>query len=622
MWKILCLLNVLCACGSFQQISNDLKKVQYQYVVEKWLNDVDSDLSHFNSLAAHLTWKLSTDPDEKTLWQARQLGKARNRWKNKVCESTIRTDWTMPEQRRKIYLMCRGPKFGDQMVLEYLEVLGKLSEEYNSEVCLEGRPVKVNESAPNFPEEGDCLYGEPDLERIMKRNDLDPEQLKWIWLNWHDSVGPRVKVPFRVAVEYQNLAARSNGYDDIGAVWREELETPDLEKFVFDLYEEIQPLYVMLHAVVRHKLYQKYGPSHIDPKGPIPVHLLGNMWGQDWVSLLELFSVSSANINLNEKLQNKNLTVKDMVLEAEDFYTSLRLPEMTDKFWKFSIFEENENTTLCHGTAADLYSRDDFRMLMCGKVNMEDFYIIHHEMGHIEYYMAYQEQPAVFQDGTTTAFHESIGDAVMHGVMTPQHLHRLSLLTDNQLIDNNTELYLLFYQALSKIPEIPFSLIIDKYRWEIFRDNVPYDKWNEYYWHLNKKYRGIVPPENRSGRYFDAGAKFHIPDNTPYIRYFLSSILQVQIFKSLCELTLYGTAASSNEDSNLPLHKCDIYGSKNAGKKLLAMMEKGSSIPWPEALSIISETPQISTKPFLEYYKPIYTWLKKYIESNDVYVGW
>ena len=92
-----------------------------------------------------------------------------------------------------------------------MEVLGKLSEEYNSEVCLEGRPVKVNESAPNFPEEGDCLYGEPDLERIMKRNDLDPEQLKWIWLNWHDSVGPRVKVPFRVAVEYQNLAARSNG---------------------------------------------------------------------------------------------------------------------------------------------------------------------------------------------------------------------------------------------------------------------------------------------------------------------------------------------------------------------------------------------------------------------------
>ena len=101
------------------------------------------------------------------------------------------------------------------------------------------------------------------------------------------------------------------------------------------------------------------------------------MWGQDWVSLLELFSVSSSNINLNEKLQNKNLTVKDMVkyliifiivithivkvLEAEDFYTSLRLPEMTDKFWKFSIFEENENTTLCHGTAADLYSRDDFR---------------------------------------------------------------------------------------------------------------------------------------------------------------------------------------------------------------------------------------------------------------------
>jgi hypothetical protein len=264
-------------------------------------------------LAAHLTWKLSTAPDVKTSQQARQLGKVRNRWKNKVCESTIRHDWITPEQRRKIYLMCRGPKFTDQTVLAYLEVLGKLAQEYNSETCLVGNPARINRSAPNFPKSGDCLYGEPDLERLMKRTDLAPEQLSWIWLNWHDSVGPRIKDVFSVAVEYQNDAAKNNGYDNIGEAWKEELETPDLENFVFGLYHEVEPLYVMLHAVVRHKLYQKYGPTQIDPKGPIPIHLLGNMWGQDWTSLLELFPVSPKNINLDEKLQNKNLTVKEMV---------------------------------------------------------------------------------------------------------------------------------------------------------------------------------------------------------------------------------------------------------------------------------------------------------------------
>ncbi|RZB40799.1 angiotensin-converting enzyme-like, partial [Asbolus verrucosus] len=510
---------------------------EYQYDVEKWLNSVDADLSQFNTLAAHLTWKLSTFPDEKTSQQARQLGKVRNRWKNKVCESTIRHDWTTPEQRRKIYLMCRGPKFTDQAVLEYLEVLGKLAQEYNSEVCLIGAPTCINRTAPNFPKTGDCLYGEPDLERIMKRTDLAPDQLKWIWLNWHNAVGPKLKDLFRLAIDYQNEAAKNNGYDNIGEVWREELETPHLEKFVFGLYEEVEPLYVMLHAVVRHKLFRKYGPSEIDPKGPIPTHLLGNMWGQDWASLMDLFEISQKNINLDEKLQTKNLTVKDL-------------------------------------------------------------------------------------DGTTTAFHESIGDAIMHGVMTPQHLHRLSLLSDDQLSDNNTELFLLFQQALSKIPEIPFSLIVDKYRWDIFKGAIPYEEWNDYFWYLNKKYRGIVPPENRNSRYFDAGAKFHIPDNTPYIRYFLSSIIQMQIFKSICELSLYGkTSEGGYEENNLPLHKCDIYGSKNGGKKLLAMMEKGSSVRWPEALSLISGTPYISTKPFLEYYKPIYRWLKQYVELNNVYVG-
>ncbi|KAF2889682.1 hypothetical protein ILUMI_16491, partial [Ignelater luminosus] len=243
-----------------------------------------------------------------------------------------------------------------------------------------------------------------------------------------------------------------------------------------------------------------------------------NMWAQDWSSLIPLFVPKNETIDLQENLLKKNWTVHDMVLKAEDMYTSLELPKMTEKFWKNSIFEENQNTTICHGTAANLFSRDDFRMLLCAKMSMEDFYVIHHEMGHIEYYMAYQDQPYIFQDGANSAFHESIGDAVMHAVMVPQHLYRLGLLTDKNLLDKSLDQFLLLQQVLTKIPEIPFSLIIDKYRWDIFNGKLKPDMYNKVYWELNRKIRGVTWPEYRGEEYFDVGGKFHISDNTPYIR--------------------------------------------------------------------------------------------------------
>ncbi|KAF5290987.1 hypothetical protein FQA39_LY14518 [Lamprigera yunnana] len=605
---------------------------KYQNHVEEWLRELDTDLSEFNTLAASLTWKLATTPDADTAEHAMELSVARNKWKNQVCDSHVRKYWLKPDQKRMLYLLCRGPRFTEELSRLYIDIMGKMAQSYNSEICINSSLVEslheiseANDDILKSISPGKCLYGEPDLERLMKRNDLNSNQRKWIWTLWHDYMGPKIKEFYPLAIEIQNTAAQNKGYNDMGEVWREELEISKLEEEVFNLYEQIKPLYILLHAVIRFKLLQKYGPSIVNPTGPIPIHLLGNMWGQDWSGLIDLFDFGSSKINLQSNLNKKDWTVPDMVTKAEDMYISLGLPKMTNKFWKFSVFQENSNTSVCHGTAANLYNTDDYRMLLCAKVTMEDLYVVHHEMGHIEYYMAYQNQRPVFQEGANSAFHESIGDAVMFGVVVPQHLYRLGLVTDEELFTKNLDQYLILQQALTKIPEIPFSLIIDKYRWDIFKGEIQPKSYNTKYWELNLKIRGISPPGYRGEEYFDAGAKFHVPDNTPYIRYFLSAFIQMDMFNSLCQLSVCGKVPTDNNTKSCPyvaLHRCDIYGTKKCGKKLAEMMQLGSSKDWSETLKILTGKSYINTKPLLNYYQPIYKWLKQYVETHNLPLGW
>ncbi|KAL3280443.1 hypothetical protein HHI36_023984 [Cryptolaemus montrouzieri] len=538
---------------------SNVEIAQYRYEIEKWLNEIDADFLKFNSLASHLTWEITVDPeDRKHSEQGIELTLLKNRWRNSICEEKIKTEWLTEEQSRKIFLLCRGGKYKDEEILKYVQTMGELSRIYSEKICLP-HITDFEKSYNNIfsgvstdvPKPGDCVLGEPDLENLMKNRNLNAEQLKFIWRLWHDSIGPKIKTSFLSVVHLQNEAARRNGYRDNGEIWREELEMPHLERLVEELYSEIEPLYKMIHSVIRHKLHGKYGSSEIDLKGPIPVHLLGNMWGQDWSYLMDLLGFEDIKAKLSNKLKYRNVTMRHLVSQAEDFYVSMGMRKMTTKFWKYSLFEKSDNLTICHGTAANLFDNGDFRIMMCGEPNMDDFYVIHHEMGHIEYYMAYEQEPAIFQDGTNTAFHESIGDAIMHGVMVPQHLHRIGLLSDEELFDNNTEFNLILLQALEKIPEIPFALLIDKYRWKIFRGDLPLEDLNRIYWKMNRDIRGIIPPETRDEHFFDAGAKFHIPDGTPYIRYFLSGIIQIDLFKSLCEYTFLGRNSLNSDEENI-----------------------------------------------------------------------
>ncbi|KAG8230538.1 hypothetical protein J437_LFUL011540, partial [Ladona fulva] len=380
-------------------------------------------------------------------------------------------------------------------------------------------------------------------------------------------------------------------YSDASVVWQEvDFESNGLEDFMETLFREVAPLYKMLHALIRKRLIQFYGEgTHgLSRDGPIPAHLLGNLWAQSWESLLDLVlgkSFQGSSINLSKSLKERNVTVNRMIQLAEDFYVSLGLPPMPSLFWKKSIFTPISPSTSCHGTAANMFNHSDFRIMICAEVSEEDFYMIHHEMGHIQYYMAYKNQPAIFQDGASPAFQEAVGDAIMLAALTPQHLLRIGVLDEWKW--GSMDIVLLLQQALSKLPQLAFSLIVDKWRWAVFRGEVSPQSYNDEWWDLIRHYQGIGSPLKRKMDDFDPAAKFHILGNTPYARYFLGGILQMQIFESLCN------AAVSHDDSIQdtllpPLHQCDIYGSREAGKRLRRMMELGSSRPWPDAMEMVT----------------------------------
>lgn len=493
-----------------------------------------------------------------------------------------------------------------------------------------------------------CFNGEPELETIMTgdfsplhRDDcmLDVNQIfRWSWESWRMAVGPPIQQLYPGAVQLMNIGAQNNGYHDIGEVWQEELEMIGIRSDITNLWNNVKSFYTLLHAVMRNLLRKKFhGAEKFDQDDLIPAHLLGNMWSQNWATYSELL-LPLETISLEANIKKMNWTTIDMVKRAEDLYTSMGLPSMTTKFWSKSHFEKSEKLSHCHGTAANMFDANDYRMIVCAQKTLEDFYVIHHEMGHIQYYMAYSNQPPVFQEGTNTAFQESIGDVFFLAAMTPQHLNRLRLIPDkllfpedhdlpteevkeedklgNMLVSedllgylkdlksrrklnlfgmplknlsshrssrrrsdeifkdpndftmNSFDITLLLRMALSKIPQIPFEFILDAFRWDLFSGKIAMQDANNYFWELTKKEQGIKPPEwNSRDGLFDAGAKFHVPDNTPYVRYFLASFLQAQIFRGLCEVTMFN-AVNQSRKFPMPLHRCDIYGSKRAGKLL------------------------------------------------------
>jgi peptidyl-dipeptidase A len=450
------------------------------------------------------------------------------------------------------------------------------------------------------------------IERILATS-RDPEELKRAWLGWH-AVGAPMRQRYARMVELGNAGAKQLGYADVGALWRSNYDMPPdaFAKELDRLWTQLQPLYLSLHAYVRGQLAKKYGKDVVPPNGPIPVQLLGNLWGQEWNNIYPLLDPpkSSQSFDLTKILVDRKTDPKGMVKYGENFFTSLGFAPLPATFWERSLFTKPaDRDVVCHASAWDIDNKDDLRIKMCIQITEEDFRVIHHELGHNFYQRAYDNQPPLFMDSANDGFHEAVGDTIALSV-SPEYLKKIGLL--DEVPAASGDIVYLLETSLQKVAFLPFALVIDKWRWDVFSGKIKPDEYNKMWWELRRKYQGIAPPVTRTEADFDPGAKYHVPANVPYARYFLADIYQFQFHRALCK-----TAGEKG-----PLNRCSIYGNKAAGEKLNGMLSMGRSKPWPDALEALTGQREMDATALADYFAPLKTWLDEQNKKNNYPAGW
>ena len=459
------------------------------------------------------------------------------------------------------------------------------------------------------PEGRECL----DIEQIMDimANSRDPRELLDAWRGWR-TIAPPLRQDFTRYVELANKGARELGFPDTGAMWRSKYDLPpgDFAAELDRLWEQVKPLYVSLHAYVRSRLRAKYGPDAVPADGPIPAHLLGNLWAQDWANIYPLLAPPDADpgYDLTAILRRRGVDAREMTRFGERFFTSLGFAPLPETFWERSLFTKPAGRdVVCHASAWDVDNVDDLRIKMCIDVNAEDFIVIHHELGHNFYQRAYNHLPFLFRDSANDGFHEAVGDTIALSV-TPEYLVRIGLL--GEAPDASKDIGLLLQRALDKVAFLPFGLLIDQWRWKVFSGEITPAEYNAAWWKLREKYQGVAAPVERTESDFDPGAKYHVPANVPYTRYFLAHILQFQFHRALTE--------AAGETG--PVHRRSIYNSKEAGERLINTLAMGQSRPWPDALEALTGSREMDATAIRDYFAPLQEWLDQ--QNAGQPVGW
>lgn len=559
---------------------------------EKFMADVEKRLMELSIKSGSADWVKSTYITGDTETLAAEANEELIAATTEFAEQSKRFDGVdLPvELQRKIKLLKlsltlpapKDPKERDELT----KIAASMEGDYGKgKYCPEG-------------DKGKCL-SLADLENIMA-NSREPEELKKAWLGWHQIAVPIRKNYVRF-VELSNKGAQELGFKDTGAMWRSKYDMePDAFAVEMErLWQQVKPLYDSLYAYTRRKLSEKYGKEVVAEDKPIPAHLLGNMWAQTWGNIYPLLApaTSDRGYDLTSALKARNTDPKQMVRYGEGFFMSLGFEQLPATFWDRSLFTKPvDRDVVCHASAWDIDYEKDVRLKMCININEEDFSVVHHELGHNYYQMAYARQPFLFRDSANDAFHEAIGDTIALSV-TPPYLKQLGLI--DKVPEPSADIGFLLNQALDKVAFLPFGYLVDEWRWKVFSGEVKPEDYNKAWWELREKYQGVAPPVPRSEQDFDAGAKYHVPANTPYARYFLAAILQFQFHRALCR-----EAGFSG-----PLYQCSIYGNKKAGDKLKAMLALGLSKPWPDALRAMTGEDRMDATAIIDYFAPLKSWL-------------
>ncbi|HSE32499.1 MAG TPA: M2 family metallopeptidase [Pyrinomonadaceae bacterium] len=559
---------------------------------EKFIADAEKRLLDLNLKYAAADWEKSTNITDATEEKSANANKDLIAATTELAEQATKfegLDFPADTQRKmkllKLSLTLPAPKNPAERE-ELTKIAASMEGDYGKgKYCPDG-------------EKGKCLDITA-LEEIMGTS-RDPEKLKQAWLGWHQ-ISPPFRKNYERFVELSNKGAKEMGFKDTGALWRSKYDMePDAFAAEMErLWQQVKPLYDSLYTYTRRKLSEKYGKDIVAPDKPIPAHLLGNMWAQTWGNVYPLLAPAGGDrgYDLTQILKARNTDAKQMVHYGEAFFTSLGFEPLPQTFWERSMLvKPNDREVVCHASAWHVDFERDVRLKMCVQINEEDFTVVHHELGHNYYQLAYAAQPFLFRDSANDAFHEAIGDTVALSV-TPPYLKQIGLI--DRVPDSSADLGFLLNRALDKVAFLPFGYLVDQWRWKVFSGEIGPNDYNRAWWELREKYQGVAPPVPRSEQDFDAGAKYHVPANTPYARYFLAAILQFQFHRALCREAGF----------NGPLYQCSIYGNKKAGEKLKSMLAMGLSRPWPEALKAMTGEDKMDATAIIDYFAPLKTWL-------------
>jgi peptidyl-dipeptidase A len=566
----------------------------------EFLEEVERQFDTLGEEAARISWVQSTYINFDTDWLAANIGARLTELGVQYAKraATFNAVEVPAEARRKLELLKLGltlpapDKPGAAQ--ELADITTRLDSTYSvGKIEFEGRTVPQSET------------------EVLMRQLRDPAKLEEVWTKWHD-YAKVMKPDYARMVEIANEGARELGFADVGAMWRAGYDMPpdDFTVEVDRLWGQVKPLYDDLHCYVRGELNERYGDDIVPLDQPIRADLLGNMWAQTWGELYNDVAPADADsgIDLNKLLVEKDYDPIEMVKTGEAFFSSLGFEPLPETFWERSqIVKPEGREVVCHASAWDLDSRDDVRIKMCTTVGAEDFRTIHHELGHNYYQRAYKDQPTLFRGGANDGFHEAIGDTVTLSI-TPEYLRQIELI--ETVPDASKDMGLLLQQALDGVAFLPFGLLIDKWRWQVFAGELTPETYNTGWWALRTQYQGVRPPNERAADAFDPGAKYHIPGNTPYMRYFLARILQYQFYQAACE----------HAGWTGPLHRCSFYGSKEVGDRLNAMLALGQSKPWQDALEAFTGERTMDASAILAYYEPLSAWLKQ--QNAGKTCGW
>ncbi len=572
---------------------------------DAFLKDAEVQLLKVGNAAQRASWIQSTYITEDTEALTADANEAAIHVTKQLARAAVRFDKVnLPlDMRRKMYLLKNALTVATPSNAKESSELTKLMS------GMEGTYGRGKYCRDNPKDKGKCL-DISSIENILTES-RDPNELLDVWKGWH-TIGKPMRKDYQRFVELSNKGAREMGFADSGAMWRAKYDMPpdDFAKELDRLWEQVRPLYVSLHAYVRSRLLDKYGADAVSANGPIPAHLLGNLWQQNWENVGDLVAPPNAatGYDLTRILKERKFDEREMVRYGERFFTSLGFASLPKTFWDRSLFQKpQDREVVCHASAWDVDNDQDLRIKMCIQITAEEFAVVHHELGHNFYQRAYKDQPMLFRDSANDGFHEAVGDTIALSV-TPEYLVKIGLL--DKAPDASGDIGLLMNRALEKVAFLPFGLMIDQWRWKVFSGEIKPAEYNKSWWDLKRKYQGVAPVTARGEEDFDPAAKYHVAANVPYTRYFLAHILQFQFHRALARQS--GCTA--------PLHRCSVYDNKEAGKRLNAMLEMGASQPWQEALFTLTGSRKMDATAMLEYFAPLKAWLDE--QNKGKAVGW